>query len=51
MKKLLKKRRKYRKHEVIYSEGEKRNIHEEYFIFNIKMRVVNNDENFIEEFY
>ena len=50
MKKLLEKKRKYRKHEVIYCEGEKRIIREENFIFNIKMRGVNNDENFIEEF-
>ena len=41
---------KYRKHEVIYFEGEKMKYIDYYMysIFNIKMREVNNHKNFID---
>ena len=44
------KRTKYRKHEVIYFEGEEMKYIDYYMysIFDIKMREVNNHKNFIE---
>ena len=50
MKKLFEKKEIIESMKLFTAKVKKRNIREEYFIFNIKMREVNNDENFIEEF-
>ena len=45
MKKLFEKKEIIESMKLFTAKVKKRNIREEYFIFNIKMRGVNNDEN------